>query len=526
MKVCIKCNQMNESYKTSCKGCGYNMTVTKQHAYTPSGRSNRVYHAESIHQPQFTSDIFSGDVSQKHAFSYAQQTRVKPINPDRAVIDSNDTIQSVEYIINEPEPATVPYRPQSEAATFPQTSTTTSFFSSKWFYVTLSCLAVLVTGISIFYFINMQQSTNAAKSATINLNQLFMEAERNYVAGNYKIALANYRKVVDEAKEEALLLPALERVTEISSIQVNRLITNAETALRRERYATPANDNAILYVNSVLAINPNHPVALDIQQKIVLHFESLAFEATESGNLEKAKNYYENILAVKPYDLYAQEELGKVNSLLEQKKRSASSFLKKGKNIQPSSAAAAKPAPVKNGMRKITTEPLQPRFAEHSVETAGLTIQYADIHNQATPVKATPVGNFPKKMTAPAKNASAKGATAADTSLRNVADEMAIVSEYDTDDGERIYINKALPQLPQNWQYKGYAIVRAECVINAKGLVETVKINSVFSPDIPSTQHALLKKIAIETLKKYRYKAPTQNGQPVRVKLKEALLFK
>ena len=86
------------------------------------------------------------------------------------------------------------------------------------------------------------------------------------------------------------------------------------------------------------------------------------------------------------------------------------------------------------------------------------------------------------------------------------------------DGGKVEYVQKVKPDIPRTWDYGGFSLIQAECIVNEYGLVESVTLTT------PSPNKRL-NSIIEETLKKYKYKPATYQGQPVRFKVDETINF-
>ena len=73
--------------------------------------------------------------------------------------------------------------------------------------------------------------------------------------------------------------------------------------------------------------------------------------------------------------------------------------------------------------------------------------------------------------------------------------------------------------MPSWLNYDGVHKIRVECIVDTDGRVESVSLVK------PSTNKSL-NKLAADTFKRYKYKPATFQGNPVRFKVVEIIIFR
>jgi len=82
--------------------------------------------------------------------------------------------------------------------------------------------------------------------------------------------------------------------------EINQLEEQAITAIKRDRFTTPAGDNALFYYQKILTIDPKNEVAITGIKSLAGRYALLANEALNESELEKAESYVATIAAISP----------------------------------------------------------------------------------------------------------------------------------------------------------------------------------------------------------------------------------
>jgi hypothetical protein len=98
----------------------------------------------------------------------------------------------------------------------------------------------------------------------------------------------------------ALPSPSPAPVPESREARIARLLGRARQSLERDRLLVPAGDNASLYYNRVLALDPDNRAALDGIDRIAGRYAELASYASWQQDSGKARLYLERGLRVQP----------------------------------------------------------------------------------------------------------------------------------------------------------------------------------------------------------------------------------
>ena len=378
--------------------------------------------------------------------------------------------------------------------------------------------------------------------------ELFSQAEAFYEKGDYVNALSLYQEIKTQFPKDPLIKVVDRRIEEVKAKieearktqekleqHLKAILERAQEAYQKRRFLKPENDNAIGYINQILALEPNYQPALELRDKIVQYFRTQAKEAEAKQQYDRAIQMYKNILQIIPDDA---ETLNAFNMVL---------GLNQYNQIQSTYSKLARTEKELQRLRSMLTEE-QKKRKEQEAKLKSL-VQKSEPSPLAsavttTPDKATkPVEEAPAPAPTPAPAATSPPAPkpAKSTSTTAVAPTptpapapvketptakstrkspvIPLVLEPLIDGGKRQYIHKETPVVPATWHISKTERVRAECIVGVDGRVEKVRVLQ------PASQERLTK-LAVEALKKYRYKPATRNGSPVRFKVVELIVFK
>ncbi len=142
---------------------------------------------------------------------------------------------------------------------------------------------------------------------------LYSRAEQLYSEGNYTAATKAYSKLMKAFPNDPLAgmaqqkIIALQKSTDPSNVitqeqqaALQSLMIKANVAFQKEQYIFPKDDNVVKYTKSILKIDPNFKPALELQNKLITHFEMLANAAVQEKNYDGALGFYTNILEIHP----------------------------------------------------------------------------------------------------------------------------------------------------------------------------------------------------------------------------------
>ena len=142
-----------------------------------------------------------------------------------------------------------------------------------------------------------------------------------------------YQQIVSEYPDDPLAEMASQRIERINpqnegttalseeqQQQVQAFIVKANMAFQNQQFLSPESSSALYFVNRTLAMDPQNSAALDLQNKLIGHFDNLATIAINEQDYDRALAHYQNILKVNPG---SDDILKKMRSVLEIKSTTA-----------------------------------------------------------------------------------------------------------------------------------------------------------------------------------------------------------
>ncbi|NIT58326.1 MAG: hypothetical protein GWN00_19495, partial [Aliifodinibius sp.] len=276
------------------------------------------------------------------------------------------------------------------------------------------------------------------------------------------------------------------------------------------------------YLSRVLALDPDYPPALKLQEQLTDHFFNKGSAALSKDNLTRAIYYYKAILAMKPGDPLL---LDKINQTLQ--KKSVTVLLHSFGEI----------AKTRQQIEQIRTERLrlQEMLATEGQKISDLARQSKGI--QQLPTKKTePRTTRPKapiqqtvsnEQTSKTKVQTASIGSSFQESLgiellppsEKEDTETKIVEEALIDGGAKKVTHREKPEItPELKESDEFVMILAECTVGKDGTVEKVNLLS-------GARDKKLNQLATTAFQKYRYQPATYNGEPVRFKTIEVMSF-
>lgn len=140
--------------------------------------------------------------------------------------------------------------------------------------------------------------------------------------GQLTEALAGFQAYRERYPQDPALPLVNEQITaienELSALnrRIDTLLDQAEQAFRKKRYLTPPNQHAVYFLGEVLALNPDHPQALEMLDRIVGIHESEARAAVAEKNYWGAIRLYQSILQIRPHNVFAMNEIERIRATL------------------------------------------------------------------------------------------------------------------------------------------------------------------------------------------------------------------
>lgn len=345
----------------------------------------------------------------------------------------------------------------------------------------------------------------------------FETAEAAFASGDYDQALVLFQQYKEEHPGAAAGSEADMRIEQIERIRfasaqkrgkVQELMENATRAFNQQRFMTPAGDNTISYLQSVLALEPGFPAAKDLEERVVEQYIVLAEKAFEADHYNDALAYYRNVLEIRPDDPAVVSEINSTLAVqqLDQKLNKLNSLASQRSTIRK---LRREKAELK---RQIQSERVRLKEIARQREEAEMALASKMAEMKA--VEASLAVKSSTKMDLAIE--------LADPSEDRMDDfitlDAKLVEETLIDGGKKRYIHREKPTLPANVKTKEMAMILAECIVGIDGNVETVELLS-------GTDNQRLNDAALASFKKFRYRPATHNGDPVRFKSLEVIAF-
>lgn len=571
MIICSKCGAPNLEINLFCKKCHYTFPREKKPGPFQSGSRS----AQEIRRP------VNAAVEQLHSRPEPAAAVVEKIPIPNAVpaADVREVPPAAPAAkVHPPRPRKAP-RPQGRLLTI----------NRKVLYAGLGAAAAVALFFAAYGLLFPTETRTAP-----NAEQFYSRAEQLYAEQQLSQARQMYQQFIIAFPGDTLTTAAKNRIDEINAIfqdreiekkqreeQIEVLMAQAEQAFRRRQYLAPPQNNAVAYLQQVLAAAPNHPGALEMQQSILDFYREKAAAAEKNRRYREAQRYYENVLAIQPKDSAAIARLSASQEALRPgrapaagkpaatspsssqpstaslpKKTEPASLkppavpLKNGFGPSEGSIAAAKPVPEtkKNTPPPPKTEPQSTRPAKPAGGAAASQTAENTAKSPSLPPKTEPQSAQPAKpagnvaASQPAENTAKTPVTppqaapqstqpAANVANTEPASQKPAAPQPSpttpgASSGEIAVVTDALISKEYLHKetpvppagFKGAVLVLAECIVGVNGEVEAVTILS-------AGNDPRLSELTVDVLKKYRYKPATYNGAPVRFKTIEAVKF-
>lgn len=405
--------------------------------------------------------------------------------------------------------------------------------NNKMIWIAISVLLLMVAAISVYVVYQPQSDTAMTPSS------VFAMAEEFYTEKNYLAALKMYQQFLTDYPGNALASVAASKIDEINSSlvtqeeknsRINILMAKAESAFQQNRFLKPEENNAMIYVSEVLLLDPTQPDALDMRAQIIDYYDDQAAEAISKNRYDTARKNYEKILTIMPGDTYAQEQITRVEEAISeqarqnaQRRKAARDRANRQKELKRQQDLAKARA-----AEKARREAEQRRLAEQrrQAEQQRLALEKKRKDDEAARAAQAAANNSLAANTTPASNTNPnvnsstqqeKPGLSNSNQSETRANKNTIIPAALLD--QKIeYLHKEKAKVPRNLDYGGFSLVKAECIVNKRGIVESVSL-------LTSAQNTRLNNIAIDALKKYRYKVAYYEGQPTRFKVVESINF-
>lgn len=383
MIICSKCGAPNLEINLFCKKCHYTFPREKN----PRQFQNGNRRAPEIPQP------LGAAAAPAHSRP-APETAVAEAIPIARAIPAEDVAAAP------PARPAAPVHPPRAKET-PARRRRPAAISRKALYAGLGAVAAAMLLFAAYYFLFPTETRTAPSPG-----QFYSRAEQLLEEQQYTQARQAYQQFLIAFPEDALTPAAKSRIDEINAIfqdqeiekkqqeeRIQALMAQAKQAFERRQYLAPAKNNAVAYLQQVLAISPDHPGALEMQKSILDFYREKAAAAEKNRRYREAQRYYENVLAIQPNDPAALAQLKAAEEALAPRRAPAAS--------PPSSASATK-----------KTAPASPKLQSASPKTASGSTDGGIAATKPVPETKTTTSTPPKTEPQSTSPAAAGGAAA------------------------------------------------------------------------------------------------------------------
>ena len=235
--------------------------------------------------------------------------------------------------------------------TFSPVGTTKTNSNRLALVIAVLIIVVAICGIAIY----SQLDSAEEQTATI----LFSQAEQLFEDGKFSAALTSYQDFLDRYPDNDLVdivdariaslntgLIEEEKMAIYHSERANILLEKAKLAFKHRQMVTPADDNAIAYINEIIEFDHDNAGAMALREDVIRHFKDEAEKSFSANHFKSARVYFDEILKLSPTDEYARGGILAIEKLDEKN-------VKKGRSKR-SSRSTAKRTPTSR--KKVPTQ--------------------------------------------------------------------------------------------------------------------------------------------------------------------------
>lgn len=363
--------------------------------------------------------------------------------------------------------------------------------------------AVLVFAMYAYIYPRYDMQARFEKAEALFAAQEFRKAKAQYELFALKYPL-NSKIGIVKSRLEAL--EKLEQKEREKQQKIRQLMEKATLAFKQQRYLTPEDDNVILYLNQVLALEPEFSMAQTLREQIVNKYFALAETALAKEDYNKAVTFFQNILQIMPGDQAVIQQIDRTLALQ-----------KLDKQLHKLSQIARAKEDIKALKREIAMLKTEIQNEQQKLQVL------RKLQNQNNTVRAEAPTPNPNEISGAVEHTSTTNEepqlSELGIELLSPPQEVKLVEETFIDGGKKEYIQKVKPQIANlKKKSSGVTMVLAECVVDTNGHVTEVKL-------VNGADDQQLNQVAVESFKQYRFKPATFNGNPVRFKSLEVLTF-
>ncbi len=322
-------------------------------------------------------------------------------------------------------------------------------------------------------------------------SDLYSRAETLYISGEYLESLALFTAYKQQYPNDPSIQSINQKIDLVKKkimtreSQVNALFAQATAAFHRQEYVGEDETDAFFFLQQLLVLDPENRSAVAMLDQIADKFLASAMLAADQRNYPAAIKAYQNILKIRPNNVFALNQLAQIQGILSGKSAADSG----SGNKQMEKAQIITVSSAENEKKKA---PRQTTLAARE-------------ESETPPVDSTEIiGNAQQ---------------AQQEKTRTIAAEAQLVIEALIDGGgKREYVYRTLPSTPDSLSLAEIESIRAKCIIGIDGTVEYIKLAE-------RSEYEVLNQLAMETIRDYRYQPATYLGKPARFKCTEVIVF-
>ncbi len=320
-------------------------------------------------------------------------------------------------------------------------------------------------------------------------SDLYSQAETLYISGKYLESLALFTSYKQQYPNDPSIQSIDQKIDLVKKkimtreSQINALFTQATAAFHRQEYVGEDESDAFFYLQQLLVLDPENRSAVAMLDQIADKFLAEAMLSTDQRNYPAAIKAYQNILKIRPNNVFALNQLSQIQDVLSEKSTADSG----------SKQLSEKQGNATNSTEKVVEKAQQQTTlsSEESKESSSADSTSIVESNQQTQQETS----------------------------RTIAAEAQLVIEALIDGGgKREYVYRTLPSTPDSLRLAEVESIRAKCIIGIDGTVEYIKLAE-------RSEYEVLNQLAMETIRDYRYQPATYLGKPARFKCTEVIVF-
>lgn len=417
----------------------------------------------------------------------APNTQARPEESRKPERPSSHTRTSAQPFTQSPFPET----PFDKEAHIPEVEISNPKSGKSSFFYLLTIALLIVGSVAL----NWQQLHAFILGDKDTRSDLYSRAETLYISGKYLESLALFSSYKQQYPNDPSIQSINQKIDLVKKkimtreSQVNALFTQATTAFHRQEYVGEDETDAFFYLQQLLVLDPENRSAVAMLDQIADKFLAAAMLAMDQHNYPKAIKTYQNILKIRPNNVFALNQLAQIQDVLSKK-----TIAESNRELEKSDSGSKQPQKVQ-------------------LKTANAT--ETDMKKEVIPASRKEDETPPLDSTSTA----GKAQQTQEEKSRTIAAEAQLVIEALIDGGgKREYVYRTLPSTPDSLRLAEVESIRAKCIIGIDGTVEYIKLAE-------RSDHEILNQLAMETIRAYRYQPATYLGKPARFKCTEVIVF-